>query len=182
MTDIIGILSVLEGPLAAESKRLWQLFEARYASRGVQSFDYPNLTFQAGTCQDMAAATHALVSLSQALHPFEVIVDSLAYFEGPSKTVFLKVRLTDELRRIHGAVHRALQPCGAGIYQRYLPEQWQPHITLAMDDLTEENFARAWKDFQDYHPFYEQQISNLCLVYMDRSTEHIKIARRKSLR
>ncbi len=55
MTETIGILSILEGDLADEAKRLWQVFETRYASKGVQTFDYPNVTFQGGDCHDMAA-------------------------------------------------------------------------------------------------------------------------------
>jgi 2'-5' RNA ligase len=181
MKETIGILSILEGALAEESKRLWTLFENTYGSKGVQSFDYPNLTFQGGECPDMAAAQKALVTLSHKLSPFTVTIDGLDYFDTSSKAIFLNVLLTDELRHINQMVNDMLARCCGTVFELYRPEHWRPHITVAMDDLTDDNFTRAWHDLRDYQPHYQQTLSTISLVCLNSATEHIEIVQHEAL-
>jgi 2'-5' RNA ligase len=181
MVETIGILSILEGAVAEESKRLWTLFENVYGSKGVQSFDYPNVTFQAGYCHDIALVQNTLAALSRNLSPFTVIVDGLDYFDSSSKAVFLSVQLTAELRQINQTINDMLSKCCEEIFESYRPEKWRPHITVAMDDLTDENFARAWQDLKDYQPHYRQTLSNICLVYVNKTTQHIEVVHREVL-
>ncbi|HVO44516.1 MAG TPA: 2'-5' RNA ligase family protein, partial [Aggregatilineales bacterium] len=146
MTELVGVLSIFEGDLQAEAKRLWKLFERDYASTGVQSFDFPNVTFQGGHCRDLAPVKAALADLSRRLRPFTVVIDGLDYFEGHAKAIFLDVRFTDELRHINRVVNEMLAGCCETVFEQYRPENWRPHVTVAMNDLTDDAFARAWHD------------------------------------
>jgi 2'-5' RNA ligase len=172
MSETVGVLSILEGALLNEAVRLWELFETDYHSTGVQSFDYPNVSFQGGHCQQVAPVAAALSPLTRRLSPFEVIVDGWSSFE-PSNVVFLRVLLTDELRHIHQLLNHLLQQHCQEVFDDYLPARWQPHVTVAMQDLNDSDFVRAKRELRDYHPRYRQMLSNLHLVQWHQDTGRI---------
>ena len=175
MFTTIGVLSILEGALRDEVRRLWKLFETMYASKGVQSFDYPNVSFQGGYCYNLSLVKEAVSEMSRHLSPFEVITDGIGYFESPSKVVFLNVRLTEELRRINRTVNSLLKTSCESVFEHYLPGTWKPHITVAMDDLTDQNFERAKQDLCDYPARYQQILSKIQLVRVDDKTGRVTI-------
>lgn len=181
MVETVGVLSILEGAALVEARRLWRLFEAEYGSKGVQSFDHPNLTFQAGYCSDIGALSDTLSLMSCSLHAFEITIDGWGCFEA-ANAIYLNVALTTELRRIHEAVNRIVQADCAELFANYLPDQWQPHITVAMDDLGDADFCRAKQDLSTYHPRYQQILSNLHLVQLDRKSGHVEIVQSYALR
>lgn len=181
MSEIVGVLSILEGALLDEAVRLWKLFETDYHSTGVQSFDSPNVSFQGGNCQQVAAVQAALSPLTRRLSPFEIIVDGWSTFEA-SNVVFLRVLLTAELKRIHQLLNDLLQQHCHEVFAIYLPTRWQPHITLAMQDLRDDGFERAKRELRDYHPRYQQVLSNLHLVRWCHDTGRIEIVHSYALR
>ena len=122
-----------------------------------------------------------LVELSRKLRPVTVHVDGLDYFDGAGKVVFLNVLVTDELRQVNRLVNEMLTHCCESVFENYKPDTWRPHITVAMTDLTDDNFARAWSDLRDYHPCYQHVTTNISLVYVDQHTGHIEIAHREPL-
>ena len=152
MEVTIGVLSILEGDALIEARRLWKLFEVEYASRGVQTFAHPNLTFQAGVCDDVDSLGQALIALSQRVLPFEITIDGLTFFPSPSRVAYLRVTPTAALRQIHRAVSEILAAHCTELFHNYQPENWVPHVTVAMGDLTDENRARATRDLAGYHP------------------------------
>lgn len=133
MLKTIGILSILEEKVLDEVLRLWKLFETKYGSMGVRSFAYPNLSFQGGRCHDVAPIEDALSSLSRHLRPFELIIDGFGSSETHSKVIFLKVKLTEDLRHINQVVNRMLQRHCEEVFDNYLPERWVPHVTVTME-------------------------------------------------
>jgi 2'-5' RNA ligase len=181
MAETVGVLSILDGAMLDEARRLWKLFETEYGSRGVQSFDHPNLTFQAGLSSDVSALTAALSCLSRDLHAFEIIVDGWGCFEV-ANVIFLNVVLTPELRHIHEVVYRKLQAHCVEPFAYYLPGQWHPHITVAMDDLGDADFCRAKQDLRAYHPRYQLILSNIHLVQLNRQSGRIEVIQSYALR
>ena len=171
----VGVLSLLEGTLLAEARRLWKLFETEYGSTGAQAFDYPNLTFQGGICDDVEGLAGALAGMCQQTAPVEIIVDGLGYFETPAPTVYLKVQRTEELQHINRAVNAVLSATCVHVAEYYLPERWVPHVTLAMGDLTPHDLERSRQDLRQYHPRYQQVISSLQLVQRHEPTGRIEI-------
>ncbi|MEH7113276.1 2'-5' RNA ligase family protein [Neobacillus niacini] len=164
MTVTIGIASIMTGIERDEVLRYWNVFETEYNSIGVQSFDHPNLGFQAGRCSNIDSLKDELSNLCAALSPFEVIVEGFGFFEAPSKVVYLKVNKTDGLLELHKKINKSLAEYCKDLFEFYTPENWVPHITLAMDDLSETGFNDFKKRYKDYLPSFKQTISNLALV------------------
>lgn len=50
------------------------------------------------------------------------------------------------------------------LLEHYASRIWIPHITLAMDDLTEENFNRAWAEQKNWKTKFKQKLHNIYMV------------------
>jgi hypothetical protein len=61
------------------------------------------------------------------------------------------------------------------VFEYFLPEKWVPHVTVAMEDLTDENLERVKKDLGKYHLYYRQVLSNIHLVQRCEDTRRIEI-------
>jgi 2'-5' RNA ligase len=181
MSETVGVLSILEGPLLDEALRLWKLFETDYHSTGVQSFDHPNVSFQGGQCEQLAAVERALSELAGCLSPFEVIVDGWSCFES-SNVIFLMVVPTDELKHINRLINDLLQQHCREVFDAYLPTRWHPHVTLAMQDLSDDDFERARRDLGDYRPHHRQTLSNLHLVQWHHDSGRVETVYSYALR
>lgn len=164
MADIIGITAIVNDKLRSEILRLWNIAETKYNSKGVQSFNHPNLSFQGGLCDDIPSLMNAISNLCANLGPFQITVDGLGFFEQPSNVVYLKVIKSEELKSVHRKVNDLLNKHCSDIFEFYTPENWIPHITVAMDDLSIENLQRFKRDFVGYTPLFTQIISNLQLI------------------
>jgi 2'-5' RNA ligase len=147
-----GAMTILDGPLRDEALRLWRMFENHYGSVGVQTFAHPNLTFGGGTIRDPRALAAHLEDLAETLEPFELRITGIDVFHEPQRAVYLAVEPTAELTRIHRSVHQVLEQHCEALVELYRPESWVPHITVAMGDLSQENFERALEDLSNYEP------------------------------
>jgi 2'-5' RNA ligase len=164
MTVTVGIASLLTSEERDEVLRFWNVFEKNYNSVGVRSFDHLNLGFQGASCLSVASLKDELSKLCAKISPFEIKVDGFGFFEAQSKVVYLKVMKTKELIEIHKEINSTLAKCCENLFNFYTPENWVPHITLAMGDLSETSLENFKNRFKDYSPSFNQTISNLALV------------------
>ena len=164
MLKKVGVLSILEGNLLDDVTHFWKHFETKYGTKCFQSFDQPHLSFLGGYCREIAPVQNALAELCQTLNPFELRIDGFGYFDSPSKVIFLKVLPTEELRKMHRLLHDAFKQHCERVIEFYYPDKWTPHITVAMESLTDEDIQRARRDLSGLYPQYRQMISNVALI------------------
>ncbi len=164
MKETIGITAIIQGELGEEIRKLWDMADPNYSVKGVKSFDYPNLGFQGGICEDASSLEKELSDLCLSVRPFEISVEGFGFFEKPHKVVFLKVVKTEELKRIHTWIHDALERNCISTFRNYSPQNWTPHITIAMNDLSDESFRKVQQNLGGNHPSYKQRISRIQMV------------------
>jgi 2'-5' RNA ligase len=173
--DTIGILSIIEDRPYKEVKRLWKLFEKQYNSIGVQTFNHPNVTFQGGEVTDIKVLTREFRDLAVEIEPFKIDVDGFGSFD--KRVIYLRVKKSREIARINEVVNQRLKSRCVTVFEEYTPERWIPHITVAMDDLLESEFDRAWSSLSGVKFEFEQKLHNICLVKR-YSSGKIKILRK----
>jgi 2'-5' RNA ligase len=164
MSVKIGITTLLDNPIKDEIYKFWNMFESQYKSTGVQSFAYPNLGFQGGLCESIEPICQAIENYMWFIEPPEIIVNGFGYFEEPSKVVFLKVQKSEALQKVHEEINEILQRDCCELFEFYKPKLWTPHITLAMDDLQDNDFFKFREENQGIDVSFKQVISNLVLV------------------
>jgi 2'-5' RNA ligase len=160
--DTIGIVSNLEGQPYREVKKLWALFEREYNSRAIQSYSHPHFTYQIAKTSDVKRLKVDFQKVISRIAPFKIEVIGLRHFR--KDVIYLAVKKTRELARIHKLIHRFLEAECRDMLELYAPEHWIPHVTLAMEDLTEDNFNRAWKELSPSRIRFKQRVGNLCMV------------------
>ena len=168
----------MEGQPYRNIKRLWTLFERKYDSRAVQAYSHPHICYQAAKTSNVGQMKKDLQQLVWQIRPFEIAVDGFRHFRN--EVIYLGVRKTRELTKIHKLVHRFLETHCQDLFELYSPEHWIPHITLAMEDLSEDNFKRAWREFEGSSIHYKQRVHNICMVKWYPNGK-IRIARRYEL-
>jgi 2'-5' RNA ligase len=176
--DTIGIVTNLEGRPYKKVKRLWNLFERKYGSKAIQAYSHPHFTFQAARTRDVRQLKMDFQTVASRIRPFEVEVDGIRHFR--KDVIYLAVRKTRELARMHRLIDRFLRTQCQDLLELYAPEHWIPHITLAMEDLTEDNFEKAWSQLRGSKFRFKQILNEICMVkfYPDGK---IRIAKRYQL-
>ncbi len=161
-SEKIAIVSNLEGQPHKDVRRLWKLFERKYLSKSIQAYSHPHVSFQSGTTHDVRQLKRDFENVTSQIKPFEIEVMGARHFR--KDVIYLAVKRTRELVRIHKLAHRFLESRCQGLDELYAPHHWLPHVTLAMEDLTENNFERAWMEFEGSNIRFEQRIHNICMV------------------
>lgn len=160
----VGVVSILEGDVYKETKRMWRFFDREYNSKAIQNFAHPHLSFQGGICEDIKMIDANLKKLSAQIKPFLIRIEGINSFKEPDRAIFIKVVRTKTLQRVHEKIDALLRKYCSQTFKLYSPQNWHPHVTLACEDLTQRNFQKAKKDLENYHPRYKLKVHNICLV------------------
>lgn len=172
--DTIGILSILENKPYKEVKKLWKLFEKKYNSTGVRTFNHPNVTFQGGKTYNIKQLKNDFNGIISKIKPYEINVSEIGHFN--KEVVYLKVKNSNNLLKINRLINKFLKNYCKELFEYCIPKNWVPHITLAMDDLTNENFEKAWHELNNINIEFKQTLHNICIVrlYPDRKIRIVK--------
>lgn len=174
----IGIVSNLEDLPYRDVKKLWALFERKYNSKAIQAYSHPHFTYQIAKTSDVKRLKVDFEKVTSGITPFEIEVIGLRHFR--KDVIYLGLKRMRELAGIHRLIHRFLETNCQGLLDLYAPEHWIPHITLAMEDLTEENFGKAWGELQRSRIRFKQTLHNVCMVKWTPDGK-IRIAKRYKL-
>ena len=160
--DTIGVVSILEDKPYKTVKELWRLFEKEFDSVGVLTFNHPHITFQAGKTESIRQLKKDFQKFVSNIKPFDIEVNRTRHFN--KKVIYLRVGKTTELIRINKLINQFLKTHCQSLFKYFTPPNWIPHVTLAMDDLTEENFERAWSQLKHSKIKFKQKLHNICIV------------------
>jgi len=169
MSKTVGVASLLTGVVKQEVLRYWELVEREYGSVGVKSFDYPNLGFQGGDCEDVKSLGNELQELILQVNSIEIQIHGFDYFTHPNNVIYLKVVPSTELQQFHKKIHNIMAKHCKTVFSYYIPETWVPHVSIAMEDLTLENLKKFQHNFSEYSPLFKQKLSTIALVEFQKS-------------
>jgi len=163
-TELVAILSVLEGSLYKEIKEFWDILKNQYDAQSVQIFEHPSITVQGGKIDPlkMDQLRENFILFSQKLKPYPVTTTKMGHIG--TNSLYFNVEKDQELEAVNILTNSFLQIFCDELIDDYIPENWIPHIALAVNDLTELNFERFWNDYASINYKLSEQISNLYLV------------------
>jgi len=130
----------------------------------VQTYNYPNISFIPFQCENIELLKREFSANKFNIEPFEIEINGLGYFEYPSKVLFLKVIKSDELIHIHKVLTEMLLKHTDSINKYYTTDMWIPHITIAMDDLTDDNFIKFKEVLENEIFEFKQIITEIQLI------------------
>ena len=160
--ETIAIVSNLEGQPYKDVRRLWKLLERSYGCKAIQAYSHPHVSFQSARTPDVRQLKRDFENVVSQIRPFEIEVVGARHFR--KDVIYLAVKRTRELAKIHKLINRFLESRCQDLVELYAPEHWLPHVTLAMEDLTEDNFEKAWMEFGGSNIRFKQRLHNICMV------------------
>jgi 2'-5' RNA ligase len=132
-----GIVSMLDPQTTATVEALWTELEQQFGLRYARTA-YPHFSYQVVERYVAPTLEPILRRLAEAARPLRVTTSGLGIFTGERPVLYVRVVRDGTLSAFHRAIYDAALPLCEGMHDYYVPALWNPHITLAMQDLTHE--------------------------------------------
>lgn len=124
----------LDDAAANEVRRCWHsLATAGLAPYMSKSGSAPHITLCIFDSLELEPATALLTSRAETMSPLPIELVSFGIFPGESPVLFLEPVVTQELLRLQQELHAALSAFAEGPVRHYIPGNWVPHCTVALD-------------------------------------------------
>ena len=140
---MFAIASLLDPVSGQAVQQFWKRFEVDCGLTGVKLWPLPHFSWQSAETLQFEPVENILREISRQVKPFHVCATNLGVFTGDKPIVYLGRVKNETLLHIHQMLWERLQPFTGGLNFYYNPENWIPHITLALYDVEPDRLACA---------------------------------------
>ncbi len=158
-----GIVSMLDQQSSAMTEALWSELEQQFGLTYARTA-YPHFSYQVVEEYDAVTLEPILRRLADAATPLRVTTSGLGIFTGERPILYVRVVRDAALSAFHRALYDAALPCCVGMHDYYTPANWNPHLTLAMHDLTHERLPDVIRLLSRRTFQWEITVTSLSLV------------------
>lgn len=146
-----GLVTLLPEPYNSKVNGLWDGLENEFNLKGIRITPFPHFSWNIAEEYARPDLDLALAALAESTQPLKVRTDGIGLFPAPVPVLFIRILREPDLDALHRQLWERMQPIAKGLSLNYAPDNWQPHITLAYDDLTSEMVpeVRAWLEAQE---------------------------------
>ncbi|NMC54788.1 MAG: 2'-5' RNA ligase family protein [Chloroflexi bacterium] len=160
-----GLVSLLPQPFYHEVELLWDELERECGLVGMRQSPFPHFSWTASESVSESALQAALSRLARQIKPFAISTAGVGIFPGEKPVVFIRAVKSPALFSLHEAILAAVrEPLGGALNPLYEPDVWVPHITLASEDVTEENLGAVVRLLAGRDLHWKMQIDNLAFI------------------
>ncbi|KPL78974.1 hypothetical protein ADN00_03515 [Ornatilinea apprima] len=160
-----GLVSLLPQPFYHEVELLWDELERECGLVGVRQTPFPHFSWTASESVSESALQAKLNRLARQIKPFAISTAGVGIFPGEKPVVFIRVVKSPALFSLHETILAAVrEPLGGTLSPLYEPDVWVPHITLAYEDVSEENLAAVVRMLAGRDLHWKMQIDNLAFI------------------
>lgn len=159
-----GIVTLLPERLSLKVRNIWKELEEKFGITGIKICPKPHFSWQIAGDYDFEKLEKVLQELSEEANPFSVETSGLGIFTGDNPVLFLNIIKTSELINFHSVLWEKTVDKATDINEYYSPEKWTPHISLAFDDLNDDNLGLIIQElaFRDFN--WDFQVDNLSVI------------------
>jgi 2'-5' RNA ligase len=163
----LAIVSLLDRDADQRVRAIHARLELACGVKGIRLFPYPHFTWMGAEDCALEKLEQIVERLAGMIPPMEVTTNGLGLFTGKEPVIYIPIVKTLGLFRVHQKVWDAAQGDMERMHPYYAPDQWAPHITLALQDITENNLGCAMQQlsFQSFEMVI--QVNNLAVVYQE---------------
>jgi len=169
-----AILSLLPDPYYKKVQDIWALLENNHGIHGVMIAPFPHFSWQGALEYEEKGLALTLKTIADLGKPFRVQTSGIGLFTGAHPVIFIQVIKSPQLMRFHQQIWSALRPLGKDFNPHYLPEIWQPHITLAMGDVPGDQIGHIVQRLADFDFNWDFQIDHIALYVGSEHSGTIK--------
>lgn len=141
-----AIISLLPDPFYRQVEQLWDQLENEVGLRGIRSAPFPHFSWQGAQEYEENGLELILKTMADLSKPIKVQTSGLGLFTGKYPVIFINVIKSPQLMRMHQQIWSGTRPIGKEFNLYYEPDVWQPHISIAMEDVTPEKIGPVMKE------------------------------------
>ncbi len=159
-----GVVSLLDPDADRAVRAIWKELELEFGLTAVQSALAPHFSWHVAENYPYSDLKQALTPIKEMITPFTIKTGGLGLFLKPEPVLFIQIIVTQYLLDLHEKVYRAIEPLCEGSLEYYRPGLWTPHITLAYQDLKENQLGEILTKLQGFDFDRWIEISNFAIL------------------
>lgn len=140
---MFALISELSEAATVQVMHLWRRLNQNCGLEGIFNYPNPHFTWFSAETLDVERCEPILQVLTQEATSFTVHTSGLGFFDGEDPVLYLPVVKSPQLMQLHQTLWEQLMPYAKNANIFYSPEEWIPHISLALRDLTLKNVPCA---------------------------------------
>ena len=140
---MLAIISILDPESDNAVKEIWHKLETYCGLSGILVFPFPHITWVGAVTCDNEVTIPTLDKFASTIPSINVKTTGLGIFSGENPVLYLPVIKDPDLVTFHQKIWELMNSCMSERIIHYDPDQWMPHITLAIKDATSERLACA---------------------------------------
>lgn len=168
MYALASVLNQEENKIVHE---IWDALEDHCGLKAVKISPIPHFSwFTFNEIDDLPGLEMELFHWALSNGPFSTKVNGLGVFSGDSPVIYLPLVRNPLLTAVHIDLINRIRsyiPVEDGFYD---PMDWMPHITLAINDINEENMHCAIERCMQFNLQFDIFIDHIAILYMDENT------------
>ncbi len=177
-----GLVALLDPEHENAVRSIWSDFEQKLGVPGGSRTPIPHFSFHVAEGYDLDVLDDRVAAFARQHHPFVIQTSGLGIFTGQLPVMYINVVRDVRLSAYHGELWEQVTPLATGAQSYYHPSQWQPHITIAQGDITDEQFPDAIRMLYPRSFQWTIQVERLALLQDSGSGTPHTIAREYVLR
>jgi 2'-5' RNA ligase len=134
--SVQSVLIYLDGEMAGKIEALWKRIPPDCLPPS--ALITPHISLHVAESYDLSKILDPLARIAADARPFEVRLHGLGMFTGLVPVLYLNVIRDASLSALQKQIWQALEPVASRSSPYTHPQDWVPHVTLAMGGLTPE--------------------------------------------
>ncbi len=159
-----AIVSLLDEVHCRRLELLWDELRDRFGLTTGFATRYPHFSYLSAENITHESIDFLLEPLANEARPLTVTTAGLGYFPGPTPVIHLPIVRTFEIGTLHRKIWESCATAEIDPRAQFSPETWIPHITLALDGLSEIDPMSVFKWLTGLDLEWSIEIDNLAVI------------------
>jgi 2'-5' RNA ligase len=169
-----GTVSLLDSDHNKLIEELWANLEREFSVHGVYVTLYPHFSYHVAQDYDVEKIESVLKRITSNITKFKVRTSGSGIFTGASPVLYIPVVRSLELTQLHQELWEQISTASSGIVEYYHPDQWVPHITIGLGDISKDNLSQIIPFLAERDFSWEITINNIALIYDTGTKQELK--------
>ncbi|MGY4686914.1 hypothetical protein X927_06420 [Petrotoga mexicana DSM 14811] len=167
-----SLLTILPQPFYNKITKLWNELDKNFDVKWVKNnVPFPHITWSVAEEYKVNELNKLLKKATKELDSLTIKTEGIALFTGPKLTLYIPVKPTKELLNFHEYLWNLVNVNESKLNDYYSPDNWFPHITLAVEDIDKENIGQITSYLSDKKLKYQIKLESLSLVHRELGKE-----------
>ncbi|MEA3326673.1 MAG: 2'-5' RNA ligase family protein [Chloroflexota bacterium] len=138
-----AIISELNPAASADVNAYWRKLSRICGLKAIYHMPTPHLTWLVSQEVDVHSAALIISQIASQEDSISSHTSGLGIFTGEHPVLYLPIVKSQQMITLHQTIWNLVKPMTKTPNDFYSPKAWVPHITLALNDLTNDNLACA---------------------------------------